>query len=100
MAKTSLLEALKTVTADDLAMIDDQIGKLQTELDGLRAARGLINIRLNGRPQRKKPVRRTAAPPPALEDAHKSVAEQTYELLDEEGSMPIPAIAARIGRSE
>jgi predicted PP-loop superfamily ATPase len=62
MAKTSgLLDAIKSATAEDLSAIQERIKELQNELDSLRSAEKLLSIRLNGKPERKRPGPRAKA---------------------------------------
>lgn len=46
--KISLVDAIAQATAEDLADLDQQIASLETKLDGLRAARKIIGVRING----------------------------------------------------
>lgn len=46
--KISLVDAIAQATAEDLADLDQQIASLETKLDGLRAARKIIDVRING----------------------------------------------------
>jgi hypothetical protein len=65
----SLLDMLAKAGAGDLAEIDEQIATKQAELDalskklvdelaGLLQLRKVVNIRVNGKPPRKKPERK------------------------------------------
>lgn len=109
-AAEDLIACLARATADDLATIDNEIEKLNAELDAevnfrkkaidaLVAARKTVDFAVNGKKARKTPVRKaarkessTVAPP-----EKSTLATEIRDLLDAEGSMPVAAIAARLG---
>jgi len=132
MAKQSkLLSALQEASAEDLAALDQEIESLEQELasltaehhkriDALRAARRLIDIQLNGIPQRKPRVKREpgskrAGRAPAVREHHDDdqeiadepvtsggtsedrMADRVYELVEDEGPLAVSTIASRFG---
>lgn len=96
----SLLDSIMSATADDLQDIDeritaiiDEIAEKQKAVTGLQAIRKVVDIRVNGKAPRKSPTPREDGPPkPQVSDA-------VYDLLMKEGSMPVPAIAERLGKT-
>lgn len=102
----SLVDQILFATEADLQAIDEQITAITDEIaekqrtvDGFRAIRKAIEIRLNGKPERKKPER-SAGGAVATNDAggkRVKLIERVYALLMSEGSMPLPAIAERVG---
>ncbi len=73
-AKPSILDVFADATDDDLVTIDERIAslsgdikKLQDEITALGIMRKTISVKLHGKPERKKPVRKakTATAPPA-----------------------------------
>lgn len=56
----ALLELLGKATAADLAEIDQQIAEHQVEIDKLWAVRKLIDVKVNGKPERKARATRKA----------------------------------------
>lgn len=87
MAKTSLLEALNSVDASQLAEIDDRIEQLDRERESLVAARKIIDIRLNGKRERAKPQ-------PRLHDLESDdqLRSKIHDFLSEAGRAVKPAI--------
>lgn len=95
----TLTEQILSATQADLDSIDETIQKLVDEIaeqersvDGLRAIRRAIEIRLHGKPERKKREASTADNGQVKE----SLADVIHDLLQKEGSMPVPAIAERL----
>lgn len=81
-----LIDSILSATADDLQAIDEritvivnEIAEKQKAVAGLQAIRKVVDIRLNGKA-------------PQLSD-------MVFDLLTKEGSMPVPAIAERLGKS-
>lgn len=95
----SLVDQILFATEADLQAIDDQITAITDEIcekqktvDGFRAIRKAIEIRINGKPERKKREPGDGTPKPQVTDI-------IFDLLTKEGSMPVPAIAERLGKS-
>lgn len=68
----SALEVLDSLSLEsidaEIAVIDGKIAELDKTREALKAARRFVDIRDNGRPERKKPVRRNkAAAAPAVQ---------------------------------
>lgn len=71
MAKTSkpsILDLLAEVSEADLEIIDEKItalttdiANIQAEIDSLRVVRKTVDVKLHGKPERKKPVRKAKA---------------------------------------
>jgi len=78
--------------------IHDFTGSRQRELGALRIVRQAIKYRLQGRgPGRRSKPRPAKAQ--AASAADPPLANLIYDLLSIEGPMPVPAIAARLGRA-
>lgn len=109
-----VVEAVLQADADALAEIDSKIGDIeasiasqQREIEGLRMIRRAIDVRLNGKPERKQRQPRekkvkVAEPASGFEKANRTgddekLSQRIYDLLHAEGSMPIQAIAERLG---
>lgn len=93
----SLLDAIKNATAEDLQAIDDRIAALDTELAALLAARKVVAIAVNGKPERKpRGAGTTAAAKSAKSDEMERRRQAIHDLLSEEGSLPVPVIAKRL----
>lgn len=104
-----LITLLARATVNDLAAIDTEINRLEADLnaivserkktiDAMKVARRTVDFAVNGKTKRKTPVRRKASEAdnePAVETGLKN---EIYDLLFKEGPMPVPAIAARLGR--
>lgn len=104
--KINLIEALQAATAEDLADIDARITAVRDkieatlraqrgELDALLAARKLIDLRINGRPP-KGAAKKGASP---ADGGGSELACAIHDLLTKEGSLPVAAIAQRLGRA-
>jgi hypothetical protein len=117
MAKIpKIVETLTSATEDDLAAIQSAIAELETELnatisekrktiDALSAIAKVIDLRLHGKPARKKMQRRSKSAPPVpgesqavdeLDEAPRKLRDDIYDLIFKEGPMPLPAIAASL----
>ena len=118
------IRAIDEATSKDCVELDAEIARLQSRLEMLQTIREQIELtcRITAAaigpiyesvPQPEEPVAAAPAPAPAPADAlpkstgpdrgsvdPSSVAEQVYELLDEEGSLPVNIIAKRLGRTE
>jgi hypothetical protein len=118
---SKLLAALEAATEADLEEIDEQIAKLQKQLDSLKSARSLIDVALHGAKPRlprgqgkvamrkakqaaaghlTSPLARQAAPigssvEPDDEDSD-DLGRQIYDLLKERGGMAVAAVAASL----
>jgi hypothetical protein len=98
--KLSILDALASVTAQDLVALDAQIVTAQKELDTLTEARKLINVKLNGKPakQPKAPGKKSA---PAIGSTGpidpKGLAAQAAKVLGSKGVMSIAKLAESLG---
>lgn len=95
-AKVKILEALADASAEDLAEIEAEIVKLERKLAGLRAAKSLVGLAVNGPPP--KVVRGTNAAPRDEAKAD-TLASQVYDLIAKEGPLPIGTIASRLGKT-
>lgn len=58
MAKLLLLDALSQAGENDLAAIDAELVQLGKRVDMLTQARKLLDLKINGKPERKKPTPR------------------------------------------
>lgn len=107
--KINLIEALQAATAEDLADIDARITAVRDkieatlraqrgELDALLAARKLIDLRINGRPSKavKGAAKKGASP---ADGGGSELACAIHDLLTKEGSLPVAAIAQRLGKT-
>lgn len=122
MAKIKLLETFNSATEDDLAAVtaeieskekarDAAVAELDKEISGLKALHKMLDVRLHGkRPKAKRAARagvgsggaaRASGLSPAQEKAAErgDILNKVYDLVSKEGSMPMPAIAERIGIS-
>lgn len=52
-AKLSVVQILKQAGPDDLAEVDARIAELQGELDSLSVIRKALDVKVNGKPERK-----------------------------------------------
>lgn len=103
-AKPTLLEALNYVDAGQLEEIDQRIAALDKERESLVAARKIIDIKLNGKPERAKPQRKAKANAPvsgkAYSESDEELRDQVYSILTQAKRPLKPAaIAAEIGIS-
>lgn len=99
---SKLLEVLKTAKETDLAEIDARIAELDGELQGLREARKLLDVRLHGKKPRAKPQRTAAEKPadkPAASKPQSQLAEQIHDVIAANGPMTADTIAAKLGIS-
>lgn len=97
-----LLDVLKGVTQNDLDEIDTKINDLEGELDGLREVQKLVKVKLHGKPERKKPVRRARTPKDGDDgdadgDAGYEKKAKIAAYLSERGASQIRDIAAGCG---
>lgn len=109
MAK-SILDALASVTEDDLTSIDAEIAVLQKKLDALRQARSVVDVTLHGPKQRAardtgkvalRKAKQAAAAPVVRHDEPEegrgdSCGQRIYDLLSEQGGMAVAAVAAQL----
>lgn len=98
----SLIDQILFATEADLQAIDEQIAAITDEIaekqrtvDGFRAIRKAIEIRINGKPERKKREPRE----PGDDTPKQQLSDAVFDLLTKEGSMPVPAIAERLGKT-
>lgn len=99
---SNTVKALLGATAEDLAELRECISELQSELDAyvaekkqsldaLKALEKILSIKVEGKPERKP------REPGKAKGQASPTAERFYELLMREGSMPLPAAAAKLG---
>lgn len=98
---TSLVDQILFATESDLQAIDeritaiaDEIAEKQRTVEGFRAIRKAIEIRINGKPERKKREPGESGNGVAKVMLYDAI----FDLLTKEGSMPVPAIAERLGK--
>lgn len=111
--EADLLALREQITAQEQSLAQ-WVADKQRSIDTLRAAARLIEIRLHGNPMRAKKTKKKASPGDATQqpaqaseaddggrDRHEysELANAIYDLLAKEGAMPVPAIAARLGRA-
>lgn len=116
-AKPRLVDVILSAGKEDMDEIDGQIellereleestAKLKQQIDALKAARRLIAIRTGAEPARKprQPREEGRNGVAASSNGEKrkagepsEAANRIFDLLSAEGSMPVPAIAERIG---
>lgn len=96
-AKPSLLDVLEKATTEDLDAVREQIAEHEKQLDSLRAVEKLLNIRINGKPERKKPVRKAAAgnAEPGGQMQATGLAQKILDLVLSRGPCQ-PSTAARL----
>lgn len=93
MSSLSLVDAIQNAGESDLLEVESRIKALTNELKSLRVVQKVIQRKLNGKPERAKNSGSKANKEPS------ELAQSIYDLLDKEGSMPTPAIAAQLGVS-
>jgi len=105
---TSLVSVLSNAKQDDLDAIDARVRQLQQEIDkyvvprqseilALKKLSSLISARLHPRPKKpREPSGNGVAKSRKPTELHQRI----FDLLHAEGSMPVPAIAARLGLRE
>lgn len=111
---SKLLEALAEATAEDLEKIDEQVEQLETELDelvaekrkridALKGARKVIDVAINGMPQRKKSQRKKAthrvAPSTGSDGSDKKISDRIFEYVSANGPTPMDQLAELLGTS-
>lgn len=98
MAKTGLLEAIASITSDDLEAIDAEIATLEKRLAALQAARRLADTAINGPRQRaERQPRVLSTQATSRQDADpQGVSSRIYDLIATEGPLPISVIAQRL----
>jgi hypothetical protein len=97
--KLSLLDVLASVSADDLAEIDQRMEALQKELDTLAEARRLINVKVNGKPERKIGSRKkpaAAANSSGETGPSGEIARKAAQLLTTNGVMTVAKLAEKL----
>lgn len=99
--KPSILDALATVTAEDLKQLDDEIAALRRKLDTLEEARKLVNVAVNGKPERVKPGTKKpkAADGAAGKPDASSTAAKVAACLMKSGVTSIAKIGEKMGVS-
>lgn len=118
----SLIDLLSKATAADLANLDQQIAEkesalaeatknLEADLASLKALRKVIDVKLNGKPERKKPVRKAKGSVlvpqerPAYHNGDSvgheeaGLASKIVGLITRDGPLSPQALAIKLGRS-
>jgi hypothetical protein len=105
----TVVDAISKATQADIDAIDATICDLKEamkrssdSISSLKVIRRAIDQRINGKKPRQVRVKKAAkgsdetshAPPDGTQ-----LAQEVYDLLFHEGSMPVPAIAERLGRT-
>lgn len=89
---SSLLQAFAEAGEPELAEVDQQIDKLEAELETLRVIRRAIDIRLHGKQKRRSPTKKRDQKP-SSDDA--SIAGKVHDYIFKHG----PALAGVIAKS-
>lgn len=98
----ALLSLLESATLEDLQLIQNRITMLENDIRDYAAPRereivGLKKLyRLVESKTKPKEPRAAGTKSPATGSA---LQQQIFDLLSQEGSMPLPAIAARLGKT-
>lgn len=94
----SLIEAIRSATAEDLDAIDAEIVELERQLAALREARKVVDLAVNGRPERGTRRPREAADPAdsATERLPDSDRGAIRDLLAEAGPLGTEEIGVRL----
>jgi len=79
--KPDVVAMLNAATADDLENVRGRIAELGKELDGLRAVEKLLDVRLNGKPERAKPQRRVKLSPSFAAAGNSGLQERQKKVL-------------------
>lgn len=111
MAKQSVADILGTLKLDEIraeiavkqADLDALVADRQRDIDALRVLEKALDIRANGKPARKKPVRRTKPGPTAanpmrtaIADANEAVKAKILNYLDVAGPSKPRQIATQL----
>lgn len=87
---SNVIDAIRNATADDLAEIDQRISDLTGELESLKAARKIIDTRINGKTERtsgEKPARISS----------EDLAQKVFDCVTTNGPGTPRAIALKLG---
>lgn len=109
-ARVSVAEAIASATETDLEELREMIDAAERELheitsehrnriDSLKAAASVVYRKLHGKPPRAVRAQRDSAKPNSQVETRDKIRQQIHDLISQEGSMPVSAIAARLGRS-
>ena len=91
-----LVAVLQKATAEDKARVDQRIDELTRELETLRMVQRMLDVKLNGKPERKAPVKRGTNR--AMAGEGKTQRERVYDYLEAQGVPVKPStIAADTG---
>lgn len=95
---SDLLSALESVTLADLDRIKQEIESLERHILALRSMARVVETRLNGAVPRRAATKRD--PPGSESRAQPSnVAEEVFDLISREGSLPLEVLSKKLGRS-
>jgi len=106
-----LVSMLSRASVQDLRDMQQRIDKLtrevrefaearKAEIASLRIVRRILEKKLLPPKTHKPRVARSAVPPKVLGAEHMTALQtEIYDLIAKEGSMPVPAIAARINKT-
>jgi hypothetical protein len=108
---SSIVDLLDKCTAKDLADVDQKIaaeesalGQLlknsESKIASLRALRRVLDIMLNGKPQRKKREAKAAAPPSDINDTTLRLIDRVVSVVKQHGSSFPAAIARKLDVTE
>jgi len=87
-----IIDVIKDAGENELQEVESRIAELTNELDSLRVVEKVLRVKVHGKPERAKPGTKAKSKKEPSE-----LAQRIYDLLDKEGSMPTPAIAASLG---
>jgi len=94
----SILDAILNASEKDLADLDAKITDHTKQLEAMRSARKVIAERLGVEAPKKAVAKREPTEGGVKPNREASdLAKRIFDLLDREGSMPLPAIAVRLG---
>lgn len=110
-ARMSVAAAIALADESDLVELRELIDAAERELhtltrehrqriDALKKAASVVERKLHGKPARAARGAREASKPSSQQhETRDKIRQQIHDLLSTEGSMPVPAIAKRLSRS-
>jgi hypothetical protein len=96
-AVSGILAAIDSATGADLDSVDEAIAALDRKRESLAQVRKLIDIKLNGKPERKKPVRKAGAGGAAGSEVTLQRRRQLAVLLSKAAPLGRDVISQKIG---
>ena len=94
--RVDLVQMIQAATAEDKAQVDARIDEISKELESLRLVQKLLDVKLNGKPERKAPQKRQAraGSTDGKTPREPTQRERVYDYLSVQGRPVKPATIA------